>query len=266
MDTLKQQVHNYWNKQSCGTEHTHQPKFTQAYFDDIEAFRYCIEPEIFAFAQFTRYRGKKLLEVGIGAATDFTQWVRAGTQAYGIDLTQEAIANAQARLALEGLTPFDLRVADAEHIPHPDNFFDVVYSWGVIHHSPETPRCLREIVRVCKPGGTIKIMIYNRRSLFAFYRWVLAALFKGRPWRSFAHVIFHDQESPGTKAYTFREVRDLIKELPVTLTRMDAPATSHDLLYYKSPWIQKVANILANILGRSRCGWFMMIELKKHSI
>jgi ubiquinone/menaquinone biosynthesis C-methylase UbiE len=260
---LIKEVKDYWNKASCGTEHTTQEKFTQAYFQEIEEFRYSVEPEIFSFAQFTRYHGKKVLEVGVGAGTDFMQWVRAGAQAHGIDLTQEAIDNVEHRLHLEGLQAVDLKVADAEHLPYEDNSFDLVYSWGVIHHSPDTQRCLQEIIRVAKPGGTIKIMIYHRRSLFAFYRWVLAALFKGKPWRSFADVLFYDQESLGTKAYTFKEVKKMLEKHRVEIQQLKATVTQHDLLYYKSKPVQFLAYILACLRGWNKSGFFMTLELKK---
>jgi ubiquinone/menaquinone biosynthesis C-methylase UbiE len=261
---LKQHVHDYWNEQSCGTEHTKERKHTLSYFEDIEEFRYRIEPEIFSFAQFTRFHGKKVLEVGVGAGTDFVQWARAGAEAHGIDLTQEAIDNTQKRLALQGLKAAQLQRADAENIPYADNYFDLVYSWGVIHHSPDTPRCLAELVRVCKPGGTIKLMLYHRYSLFAFYRWILAALRKGKPWRSLTDVIFHDQESPGTKAYSFAEVQKMVAQHSVTVQHLSAPATAHDLLYYKSKSVQRLASLAANIRGRTCSGWYMLIELKKN--
>ena len=260
---IKDHVHDYWNKASCGTEHTQQEKYTKAYFEEIEAFRYSIEPEIFSFAQFTRFRDKNILEVGVGAGTDFIQWVRAGAHAHGIDLTQEAITNVKHRLEIYGLQAKELQVADAELLPYPDNFFDCVYSWGVIHHSPDTVTCLQEIIRVTKPGGNIKVMIYNRHSLFAVYRWALAGLLKGRPFRSLSHVLFHDQESLGTKAYTFKEIRKMVSTEPISVVKIQAPATQHDLLYYKSRWIQKIAYWLASIWGWNRCGWFMMIELNK---
>lgn len=263
-DKLKQEVRTYWNQASCGTEHTAQEKYSRAYFDEIEEFRYRIEPEIFSFTQFTRFRDKKVLEVGVGAGTDFTQWVRAGAYAYGVDLTQEAIINVTHRLDLYGLKAEDLQVADAEHLPYPDNFFDLSYSWGVIHHSPDTLKCLDELIRVTKPGGTIKVMIYNRHSLFAFYRWLLAALAKGKPWRSLSNVLFHDQESLGTKAYTFKEVKEIMRSRPVTITQLQAPATNHDLLYYKSAFFRACAYVAASLLGWKRSGWFLMIELRKN--
>lgn len=261
---LKTKVKNYWNVATCGTEFINQKKFSRDYFQAIEDFRYSIEPEIFAFAQFTRFHGKKVLEVGVGAGSDFLQWARAGAQCYGIDLTEEAVAHVNHRLMLYGLKAAEVRVGDAEQLPYEDNSFDLVYSWGVIHHSPDTLKSLSEIVRVTKPGGKIKVMIYNRNSLFAFYRYLQFALFKGKPLKSFKKVLFNHQESPGTKAFTFREAKQMIKTLPVTLTQIKAPATSHDLLYYKAKPFQWVAHIFASLFGWNRVGWFMMIELDKN--
>jgi SAM-dependent methyltransferase len=125
---LKSEVKKYWNRQSCGTGVTSQEKFTRQYFDEVEDYRYRVEPDIFAFAQFTRYRGQKVLEVGVGAGTDFLQWVRAGAKAYGIDLTEEGIEHVRRRLAVYGLAAEEVRVADAENLPYEDEFFDLIYS------------------------------------------------------------------------------------------------------------------------------------------
>lgn len=262
---LKDSVKHYWDKASCGTEFIAKPKFSPEYFQEIENFRYTIEPEIFSFAQFTRFYGKKILEVGVGAGSDFLQWVRAGTQAHGIDLTPEAIEHVKQRLNLYALNAHDLQVADAEHLPYQDNTFDLVYSWGVIHHSPDTEQCLREIVRVTKPNGTIKIMIYNRRSLFAFYRYVACGLLKGKPFRSFKSILYDHQESPGTKAYTFQEAHQMIAQHNVTLISLKATVSAHDLLYYKGKTARFFAYLLACFLGWNNVGWFMTLELRKNS-
>jgi len=123
--------------------------YSKEYFEEIERRRYdpvVGEPEIFSFAQFTRYSGKKILEVGVGAGTDFIQWVRAGAVAYGIDLTEKAIEHVRRRLEVYNLHAADIRVGDAENLPYEDNTFDLVYSFGVIHHSPDTERALSEII------------------------------------------------------------------------------------------------------------------------
>lgn len=260
---LKDSVRDYWNAQACGTDAAASAKFTRAYFDEIEAFRYESEPYIFSFAQFTRYHGKRVLEVGVGAGTDFIQWVRAGADAHGIDLTDEAVAHVKHRLEVYGLPPADVQVGDAEHLPFPDNHFDLVYSWGVIHHSPDTPAALAELVRVAKPGGEIKVMIYNRHSLHTFYRWGRYALLRGKPWMSFAQVLYHHMESPGTKGYTLPEAHALAAALPLQDIRVSAPVNRYDLLYNK-PWpARAAARLLASLLGHDRCGFFLTLHARK---
>ncbi len=180
-----------------------------------------------------------------------------------LDLTPEAIENVKQRLALYNVQAAELQVADAENLPYADNTFDLVYSWGVIHHSPDTPQCLSEIVRVTKPGGVIKIMIYNRRSLFAFYRYLACALFKGKPFKSFASILFDHQESPGTKAYTFAEAKKMLAAHPVKVVSLNAQVSAHDLLYYKGRALKLFAYIAASLFGWHRVGWFMTIELEK---
>jgi len=261
---LKNKVKNYWNAAPCGTEFIKEKKYSPAYFEAIEQFRYSIEPEIFSFAQFTRFHGKKILEVGVGAGTDFLQWARAGTLCHGIDLTEEAVNHVRQRLALNNLQAQEIQVADAEKIPYENNLFDLVYSWGVIHHSPNTEKCFKEIIRVTKPDGAIKVMIYNRHSLFALYQYMRSAFLKGKPWKSFKHVLFHHQESPGTKAYTKKEIFNMLAGQPVTIVSITSPVSRHDLLYYKSKPVRFFASLLANICGRQRCGWFMLIELRKN--
>lgn len=261
--SFKESVKNYWNTAACGTEFIQQQKYTKEYFQAIEDFRYRIEPEIFAFAQFTRFSGKKILEVGTGAGTDFLQWVRAGTHAYGIDLTQESVDHVKQRLALYQLQAAEIVVADAEHLPFNDNNFDLVYSWGVIHHSHDIAKCLSEIVRVTKPGGTIKIMIYNRYSLFAFYQYLRFGLLRGRPFQSISQILYNHQESFGTKALTRKEICTMMVGLPVSLITLDTSVSSHDLLYYHNRFVRWIARCLASMLGWQRCGWFMRIELKK---
>ncbi len=262
-EQLKSEVARYWNQASCGTDHIKEEKFSRAYFEKVEAHRYAVEPEIFSFAQFTRFAGKKVLEVGIGAGTDFIQWVRAGAESYGIDLTQEALDNVQHRLNLYHLKAKEIRVADAEHLPYADNSFDLVYSWGVIHHSPNTQRCLEEIIRVAKPGAAIKIMIYNRHSLLVLYRYLKTGLFKGKPLRTFSNVLFYDMESLGTKGYTFKEVRAMLKNQPVAIAQLKSTVTSHDLLLAKSKLAQCLAYFAAALLGWNRCGFYMTLELNK---
>lgn len=261
-EQLKQQVRAHWGADPCGSQTTAAERFTRQYFDGIEEFRYRTEPEIFSFAQFTRHHGQKMLEVGVGAGSDFLQWVRAGAKAHGVDLTEQAIEHVKHRLAVYGLQAEEVRTADAENLPYADETFDLVYSWGVIHHTPDTAQALAEIVRVARIGGTIKVMIYNRHSLFAIYRWLFSGLLRGR-FKSIGWVIYHHQESIGTKAYTLREWRDMLRKLPVKIIALRAPASYYDLLLDK-PWFMRwPAYLAACVLGMNRCGWYMTAEVEK---
>ena len=164
-DNLKNDVREFWDEKPCGTHTSDKERYTKEYFEEIENKRYSMQPEIFSFAQFSRFKDKKLLEVGVGAGSDFLQWVRAGTKAYGIVLTDEAVQHVKHRLSLYGLEAEQIITADSENLPFEDDTFDIVYSWGVIHHTPDTEKAMKEIIRVCKSGGKCKVMIYHRKSL-----------------------------------------------------------------------------------------------------
>src|SRR5947209_3110234 len=117
-EKLKEQVRAFWNQQSCDTHVAQATKFSKDYFEQIEKYRYSDQAFIHAFAQFSRYHAKKVLEVGFGAGTDFIQWLRAGARATGIDLTPEALDNLTHRIAAYGLpSPEKIQVADAENLP-----------------------------------------------------------------------------------------------------------------------------------------------------
>lgn len=263
-EQIKGQVRDFWNGRTCGTWTTEHEKYSKEYFEEIEEQRYALQPEIMSFAQFTRFHGAKALEVGVGAGTDFLQWARAGAEAYGIDLTEEAIEHIRKRLALYGLTAKDLQVADSEALPYPDNFFDIVYSWGVIHHTPNTQQALHEIIRVTKPGGRCKIMLYHRRSVLAYFFWIKHALLKLKPWRTIKWVLHYNMESLGTKAYTKREVMQMLDSQPIENIEIRAVLTYYDKLGRFNKFMQAFAKVVSNMLGGDKAGWFLLIDFKKN--
>ena len=172
-----------------------------------------------------------MLEVGFGAGTDFAQWLRAGARVSGVDLTPEALENARQRIEVCSLPePESLKVADAENLPFEASQFDLAYSFGVIHHTPDTEKALRELVRVLRPGGELKIMLYNRRSIMIVNRWVRFALLKGKPWRSLRWVLWNMVENPGTKGYTGKELIGMLEQAGLREIRIHTEITSGDYL------------------------------------
>jgi SAM-dependent methyltransferase len=200
-------VHQHWDREPCGTRGVPTENRLE-FFRRVEQERYELEPYIPPFAQFELARGKRVLEIGVGAGTDFVRWVRAGADATGIDLTEQAIAVARERLELESLSA-RLQVADAENLPFESEAFDVVYSYGVIHHTPNTIRAVEEIHRVLKTGGTARVMIYHLHSWVALMLWCIHCAARLRPWRSPRWAVFQHLESPGTKAFTIAEARKM---------------------------------------------------------
>ncbi len=96
-------------------------------------------------------------------------------------------------------------MGDAEALAFPDEHFDIVYSWGVLHHSPNTHLAINEVKRVLRVGGVAKIMVYHTWSFVGYMLWVRYALLRGRPWLGVSYIYSHYLESPGTKAYTMEQ-------------------------------------------------------------
>lgn len=162
-EQLKVKVREFWNENPCGTKFAQIEVGTREFFAAIEKHRYETEWHIPEMAEFHIWKGKKVLEVGCGLGTDAVQFARAGAEYTGIDLTPRSIELVQKRFQQENLLG-SFQVADGENLPFPDNHFDLVYSHGVLHHTPNTQKAINEVHRVIKPGGKALIMLYHRNS------------------------------------------------------------------------------------------------------
>lgn len=151
MNHKKQEVHDFWNEASCGEDLYLAAADRKGYEAQAEA-RYRLEPYIFDFADFASARGQKVLEIGVGLGADHQRFAEAGADLYGIDLTERAVEHTRQRLAAFGLSSH-LSIGDTERLDFPDESFDRIYSWGVLHHSPDTQKAISEVHRVLKRGG-----------------------------------------------------------------------------------------------------------------
>ena len=180
MNDQKQKVYEFWNQSSCGEDLYLNSEDKQGYDKQAEE-RYKLEGKIiFDFAKFSSARDLKVLEIGVGLGADHQQFAQAGADLYGVDLTEKAIKHTAKRLKYFNLYS-NLSVADAEELKFADNSFDVIYSWGVLHHSPNTTKAISEVYRVLKPGGVARVMIYHKWSIVGYMLWFRYALMRASP-------------------------------------------------------------------------------------
>jgi len=160
---LKERVRSFWQEHPCGTKFADAPPGSRRFYQLVEEHRYTKEWHIPSAAGFANSKNLRILEIGCGLGTDGAQFAKAGADYTGIDLTQAAVGLAKRRFELDQL-PGTFQVADAERLDFPDDAFDVVYSHGVLHHTPDTAAAVREIHRVLRPGGRAVVMLYHRDS------------------------------------------------------------------------------------------------------
>ena len=165
-------VHAFWNTAPCGSHFVDRLADERATFAAYRRFRYQTEWHIPEFAAFAESRDKRVLEIGCGNGADAVMFAAHGARYVGVDLTEKAVDATRRHLALEGLEG-QCRVANVEQLDYADATFDIVYSYGALHHTPSPERAMREVWRVLKPGGTALVMLYHRHS-FNYYVRILA--------------------------------------------------------------------------------------------
>lgn len=249
MEAEKQLVKDHWENETCGTRYGQGDR--KQYFEEITRTRYELEPVIMGFADFPQAKGKTVLEIGVGAGSDFENWVQYAEHATGVDLTEAAIKLTDERLQLKGVPKdrYTLKQSDAENLPFEDDSFDIVYSFGVLHHTPNPDAAFKEACRVLKPGGRFISMVYQVPSISGFLLYVRYGLMKGRFRTSQREVIFKFLESPGTHAYTKKEGAELLARAGFSDGEVSTALNPGDLLTlklssrYSSP-IYKLVQVL----------------------
>jgi SAM-dependent methyltransferase len=208
IEQRKEDVRLFWEKMSCGEVYAAGDSRV-AQLETQARLRYEMEPYLREFARFAEARGLDVLEIGVGMGADHCELARCSPLSLsGVDLTERAVEFTRERLSLYGLAS-DLRQADAEKLPFASESFDLVYSWGVLHHSPDTKKAIDEVWRVLRPGGRARIMMYNKWSIVGLLLWARYGLAAGRPLIPLREVYARHLESPGTKAFTVREAEQL---------------------------------------------------------
>ena len=158
-------VREYWDRRPCNIRHSAKALGSREYFDEVEKRKYFVEPHIPGFAEFELWRGKKVLEIGCGIGTDAVNFARQGADYSAIELSEESLNITRERFSIYGLSGnFSCGNAEAISTFYPHQQFDLVYSFGVIHHTPNPEKVIQEIRKVIKPSGELRIMLYAKSS------------------------------------------------------------------------------------------------------
>ena len=264
-----EQVQTYWDRRPCNIRHSTKPPGSREYFDEVEARKYFVESHIPEFAEFPRWNDKRVLEIGCGIGTDTMNFARNGAQVTAVDLSEKSLEMARKRAEVFGLADrirFFHGSAESLSDLVPADTFDLVYSFGVIHHTPHPDRVLEQVRNYVRPGSTVKIMVYNRYSWKVF--WILMTYGKGQFWRLAEMVARHSEAETGcpvTYTYTRHELRELLERHGFRVTRMQAehifPYRIRDYVQYryvKEWYFRWMPEALFRALER-RLGWHLCV-------
>lgn len=293
-EELKARVHDFWQANPCGAKFAHSEIGSREFFAELERHRYETEWHIPMVIGLERWRGRDVLEVGCGLGTDAVNFARHGARYTGVDLTEASIGLVRRRFALEGL-PAELRTADAENLPFANDSFDLVYSHGVLHHTPDTQRAIDEVYRVLRPGGTAMVMLYHRNSFnyrvnIMTFRRLGVRLLKFNWGPAFVHKL------TGEDTDRLRRMRQLYLEDPAWLsspdeflnhntdgagnplarvyTREEAAAmfsrfdeVRTEVYFLNKRWIPIIGSLIPRSVERklaSSMGWHLWLIARKH--
>jgi len=210
----KDKIKDYWETRAPQRWYSKDKPETRGWFDEISKKRYSLYYEyIPKVAEFDKHKDRKVLEIGIGVGTDSLQYAKNGSKVYGIDLTENAVRLTRKHFKLNGLKG-TFNVGDAENLDFDDNFFDLIFSFGVLHHTPNPDVALKEIFRVLKPGGKIIAMFYSRGWKHYIKRMFWHGIVKGDLFRmSVQECVNKNTEVYGNSPLTYMISRKGIKNI-----------------------------------------------------
>ena len=220
------QVEEYWDRRPCNIRHSAKPSGSREYFDEVEQRKYYVEPHIPGSAEFPRWRDKRVLEIGCGIGTDTMNFARRGASVTAVDLSEKSLEMARKRAAVYDLMDrIHFFHCSAEQLAHAEPWepFDLIYSFGVVHHTPHPERVLEQLRSYVRPGSTVKIMVYNRFSWKVF--WILMTYGKCQFWRLTELVARYSEAETGcpvTYCYSKRELRNLVERSGFHVKRIRA--------------------------------------------
>jgi 2-polyprenyl-3-methyl-5-hydroxy-6-metoxy-1,4-benzoquinol methylase len=234
-------VKDFWNVHT--KNHLFETKYEKkrSYFDMEEFQRYNFWPHIRNFVDFTRWKGKKVLEIGCGIGTDLINFARIGAQVMAMEISETALEVARERAKiLNHENKIRFYLGNAEQLTHflPPEKYDLVYSFGVIHHSPHPERIIEQIRHYVVPGSMVKITLYNRYSWKTL--WIMLNFAKGKLQHWPVIVARHSEAYHGcpiTHTYTRSQARELLEKAGFRVTDLKVAAIfPYNKYYFQKKW------------------------------
>jgi ubiquinone/menaquinone biosynthesis C-methylase UbiE len=260
-----------WNLDPCGAVDGLEPN-TTGYWTKVDDERYASYaswmPDVFGFS---RYPGKRVLEIGFGQGTDLMQFARGGSKVFGVDLTPRHVELTSLRFRA-----FDMKArlmfGDAEQLPFENESFDVVYSFGVLHHTPAMQKALDEVHRVLRPGGTAIISVYHKYSVVMAWKILVEGLLKRElfrdSWRQFMSKIEYRADpgsaTPLVRVYSRGDLRRMFsrfRALHLSTHHTGLRALSKDQV--NSTVTRLALRVLSDKALESRFGWYLVAKATK---
>ena len=211
----------YWTRHNVTLHKTFQSR--EESFDYID-WRNRQHPDYIAHMPVDRGGGKVVLDYGCGPGHDLIGFATSNPPArlIGMDVSATSLAESEARLALHGAAGEIVKIDEAAALlPLPDASVDIIHSSGVLHHTPDPERILREFRRVLKPDGYAQIMVYNYDSLWlhlyvAYSRMLVEGLYAGKSLREAFTASTDGPDCPISACYKPQEFLDLAARAGLT--------------------------------------------------
>ena len=207
-----QNVYEYWNNRPCNIKHSNKPQNTVEFFDEVQAKKYKAEDHKLDFLALDKWSGKNVLELGCGIGSDAIMFAKAGAHVTCVDLTENSLNLCKTNFEVHGLSG-EFYMGNIEELDAflPSKKYDLIYSFGVIHHTPNPKKVFEKAANYLKTDGEIRCMLYSRFSYKLF--WLMDNMDNWK-FSNADELIQNYSEAqsgcPVTYTYTFDEIEELI--------------------------------------------------------